>query len=201
MKLDTSFDYEAYADSYMKVFRPVVYKTYRNDEFMLCVKRTETVGLMKRAVAAISLDTEFVLRTELSIGKYDFGQGQFPVKEASDNHYWYKSAPHYSEDLPSRFEVYLSNPELIQAIPMSEQQAQAFLASRKNRYGDINRSVHAEIRFKIVRLRNGQDEFDVEIQSAQFFDRQGSTHVLHKVQRKADEQPEETASGNVLLGR
>lgn len=186
MKLDKGFDYRAHADSYMQVFRPTVWKTYKNDEFELEDKRNETVDLMKSRVDDFSLDETFTLNTRLEIGKYDFDQNSFPVENMSENHYWYEYK-YSNADFPSTFKVYLSNTEVLSAIPMEKSVASDFVKRRRDRYGNINRYLHATIKFKIVKLKNGRDEFVGEIQSAKIFDDEGRTRVVYEFEQKSTE--------------
>lgn len=181
MKLDKSFDYEAYSDSYMRAFRPVVYKTYRNDEFQFRRKKRETVELMKEATKDFKLDAPMKLTGRMTLGQYDFDKQQFPVKEATDTYHWYVNRPGGGGDLPYRYSIYFQNPELIRAIPMKEDIAEEFIKRRKNQYGKIDRVVQATIQFKLDKLKNGKDEFFVIIQSAQFFDDKGRTRLIHEV--------------------
>ncbi len=189
MKLDKSFDYDAYADSYMQAFRPVVYKTYRNDEFQFRRKKRETVELMKQATKEFKLETQMTIKGTMTLGQYDFDKQQFPVKEATDTHYWYVNHSGGRGDLPYRYAVYLQNPELIKAVPMKENIAEQFIQNRKSRSGSINRVVQAAIKFKIDKMKNGKDEFFVYIQSAQFFDDKGRTRLIHEVKLPPKKKP------------
>lgn len=91
MKLQRGFDYESHVDSYMQVFRSSAWNRYKNDEFELEDRRNETLNLMKERVDLFDLDEELTINTTFSIGKYDFGKEEFPITEATSDHYWYQS--------------------------------------------------------------------------------------------------------------
>lgn len=186
MKLDKGFDYGAHVDAYMKVFRPNVWKRYQNDEFELEAKREETIALMKERISAFDLNEEFELNATMTIGKYDFEQNEFPIVEATQSHYWYEYRYSVAE-FPSRMSAYFSNPEVVRAIPMEREAAQSFLNRRKDRYGNIDRKVQVNVRFKIEKLKNARDEFLVVIESAKFYDDMGRTRMIHSVNRATAE--------------
>jgi hypothetical protein len=184
MKLDKHFDFEANADSYMQAFRYDIYKAYRNDEFQFRRKLSETVGMMKEAAEQFSLDAEMTLNVRLTLGNYNFAKQDFPIIEMNGSNYWYKNCPYHRGNLPSSYSVHLTNKTLIRSIPMSERNAEAFIAARKTSYGSVNRSIEGVIRFKILKLRGEKNEFDVEVQSARFFADEARTRVLHSVVKK-----------------
>ena len=193
MKMDEGFDYEAFAESYMQVFRPVVYKSYRDDEFQFRKKKKETIELMKKAAKNFDLTKDFTINTTMTLGKYDFDKQEFPVIQATDTHYWYKNRPRYGSDLPSSYKIFFSNHDLIRTVPMPEERAGEFIAQRKDRSGRINRVVQCTLKFRIERIRTSNQEFSVTIESAKFYDDKGRTRQIHQIERpkkpkkKADE--------------
>lgn len=192
MKLDKHFDFEANADSYMQAFRYDIYKAYRNDEFQFRRKLSETVEMMKEAAEQFSLDSEMTLNVRLTLGNYDFDNQEFPIIEMNGSNYWYKNCPYHRGNLPSSYSVHLTNKSLVRSIPMSERNAEAFIAARKTSYGSVNRTIEGVIRFKIVKLRGEKNEFDVEVQSARFFADEARTRMLHSVVKKR--KPSETTA-------
>lgn len=181
MKLDKHFDFEANAASYMQAFRYDIYKAYRNDEFQFRRKLSETKEMMKEAAEQFSLDSEMTLNVRLTLGNYNFDNQEFPIIEMNGSNYWYKNCPYHRGNLPSSYSVHLTNKSLVRSIPMSEWNAEAFIAARKTSYGSVNRTIEGIIRFKIVRLRGDKNEFDVEVQSAKFFADEARTRMLHSV--------------------
>lgn len=180
MKIQKGFDYEAHVDSYMKVFRPVVWKRYQNDEFELEDKRRETLSLMKDRVDAFQIEEEMELNGTMTLGGYDFDNLEFPIKEATESHYWYKSR-YTSSDFPSSFSIYFSNPELIRTLPMEKDEARSFITRRKDRYGNVDRRIQMTLKFTVSKMKNAHDEFLVEIKSARFYDDKGRTRLVHQV--------------------
>lgn len=180
MKIQKGFDFEAYVDSYMKVYRPVVWKRSQNDEFELEDKRLETLSLMKERVESFSVEQEMELNCSMTLKGYDFENSEFPVKEAEESYYWYKYR-YTNSDFPSKLSIYFSNPEIIRTLPMDKDAARSFISRRKDRYGNIDRTVQVSLKFKIVKLKNERDEFLVEIQSARFYDDKGRTRLVHQI--------------------
>lgn len=191
MKLDKHFDFTANADSYMQAFRYDVYKAYRNDEFQFRKKLSETVEMMKEAAERFSLDAEMTLNVRLTLGNYNFDKQEFPIIEMNSSNYWYKNCPYHRGNLPSSYSVHLTNKSLIRSLPMSEWNAEAFIIARKSRYGDVNRTIEGVIRFKILKLRDEANEFDVEVQSAKFFSDNARTQLLHSIVKKEETKPKD----------
>ncbi|HDV7264416.1 TPA: DUF4852 domain-containing protein, partial [Mannheimia haemolytica] len=54
------------------------------------------------------------------------------------------------ENLPRKINLYVSNPEFIDGIPMGKDKAKEFLQKRKNSLGNINRSVilYVDVQFE-----------------------------------------------------
>ena len=196
MKLDPVFDFEGTADSYMRVFRPVIFKKYNDDEFQLRAKRRETIELMRNSAERFRLETAFVMRATLTLGEYDFDAQQFPVVESDGSYHWSTRIPRYANDLPERFKIFFYNPELIHAVSMSEAAAREFIRTRKNRYGDVQRNIQTELRFTILEMKNLTDEFYVELQSAKFYADKAGTRVLYEVKK----QTEKPVSSNKHIG-
>jgi hypothetical protein len=142
----------------------------------------------------------------MSVGAYDFDEQTFYVNEAAATRYWYHSRPYCSNcDLPSSFEIYLANFDLIRRLPMTQSQANDFINRRKDRYGSINRRLYATINFQIVGFKDDKSEFLTEIQSAQFFEDEHRTRLVYEVKKpedapritKADEVEQPAAPGRV----
>jgi hypothetical protein len=195
MKLDPAFDFEAYAESYMRCFRPVVYKTYRNDEFQFRDKKLETIQLMKKAAEQFSPDTRMSLLTDLTLGEYDFDNSAFPIVESTGRHFWYTPSPGSEGDLPRRYEIYFDNRELIATMPLPEDKARELIARRRSRSGSVNRSVEATIIFTVTKMKNSSDEFYTTIQSATIYEDKNRTRQLYRIVKPQDKVSEKVESG------
>ena len=141
LKLRSGLDYDANVDSYLEVFRPDVWKRYRNDEFEMASKRRETIELMKNAIAAFRIDEEFVVRASTRIGSYDFKTNKFPLEGWTESAYFYDSNyPHGS--FPSTLQLYMSNTDIVKEFPMAETAARDFVRGRIDRDGDSDRRIY-----------------------------------------------------------
>jgi Domain of unknown function (DUF4852) len=162
LKLRHGLDYDANVDSYMQVFRPDVWNRYRNDEFEMVSKRKETIELMKQAIERFSIQEPFVVRTSTRIGSYEFDSKSFPLDGWSESSYFYASNyPH--GDFPSSIEVFISNPQVVKRLAMSEVQAKEFVRNRKDRHGEINRMIYVKLNLKITKVKAEPDELLAEI--------------------------------------
>ncbi len=153
-KLNSSFDYETYVDSYMREYRSPVWKKYRNDEFQMHTKRKETIGMMKNEIEGFDLEEEFVINTGIDFGKYNFDAEEFPIDGVSPKSYFTQS--NHAGEFPYRYKVRFSNTAIFGNLEMNPEDAQAFVESRKNRYGNVDRELAAQLKFKIVE-RESQD--------------------------------------------
>ena len=150
LKLRNQLDYEANVDSFMMTFRPDVWNKYHDDEFEMVGKRKETIEIMKQLVNSFSLQESFLIRTTTRLKNYDFESKAFPIQGWDDSYYFYESQyPHGS--FPHTFRVFMSNTEVFERIPFDEQQAKEFLRNRKDRFGEIDRTVHVTISMKIIK--------------------------------------------------
>ena len=186
-KLDKHFDVSAYWDDYLEVFRPAVWKEYRNDEFQLAKKKAEALEALRERIANFDLNRDFVIRANLTIGKYDFDRSAFPVEEATTSHYWYER--HYPHgDFPERIEVYFSNPELMRHISLPPDKAEQFLASRKNSRGEVNRRICANVHIRLRSIKEGNEKLLSEIRWAQFFADDNRTTLLYETPKPPPEE-------------
>ncbi|MBX3491945.1 MAG: DUF4852 domain-containing protein [Parvibaculum sp.] len=152
MKLDRHFDYAAYANCYMSMYRSDVWNRYKNDEFRLQEKRTETIELMKRRVDEVVLGDSISIPSRTRFGEYDFDNQKFSFNPFTRNTYFYKRGGHCQ--FPDQINVKFSNFDLVDGIAMSTEDAQKFLDSRKDSYGNVNRNVQLEIDF-VPQRRDG----------------------------------------------
>lgn len=152
MKLDSYFDYESNVDCYMRLYRGEVWQRSREDEFLRQDKRDETIEIMKARVEEANLEDVYTVRTNKDFGDYDFDTNVFEFAPVSKTTYFYVRNTN-SCGLPSEIRVKFDNSDIIDGIPMSRDDAQELLTSRK-RNGDINRSVSMEIDF-VLQARDG----------------------------------------------
>jgi len=185
MRLSDDFDpkIEEYIDSYLKIYRPHIWKAaqkraQQKDDKVLKDLRAETIKIMQKKVKALSGDTLFVLRTRLVLGDYDAATKAFPLLGNSEhslgaNNCWCcspRATRPATYEFPRKFRLLFTNAEAIPALAMQPAEAERFLAERKGP-AEMKRSVYATITFKIVRTREGANHhFRGEIQSVTLHD-------------------------------
>lgn len=181
-KVDDHFTLADHVDDYMKSVRSNVWEQNRNDEFQLQKRRIETLAIIDKRVAEFDIEQDFMLKAHLTFDSYDFKKAMFPIKEATDSHYWYENNTGYSDDLPYRLEVYLKDPKMISGIPMEATAAERFVAVRKSSYGSVNRRVYANIRLRITGIRSSGG-LVAEVRWAQFFNNKNRTQLVYETPR------------------
>lgn len=186
VKLYGDFDIRRHRDDYLQVFRPDAWKQYRNDEFQLEKRRAEAAEAFRERVTNFDLNRDFVVLASLTIGKYDFDRSAFPIEEATKTHYWYERR-YPNGKFPDRIAVYFKNPELIRYISLSPDEAEQFLATRKNSRGDVNRKIYANVHIRIRSIKEWNDELLSEIRWAQFFSDDKRAKLLYETPKPPPE--------------
>lgn len=178
MKFNKDFEYtNRNIESYMKAIRPQTWEQVRNNEFQLNDQRKEIEKLMKERVAAVKAEVPMTLNVKLNIGKYDFDAKGFPIENLTETHYWYQSARNYADSLPYQFNLYFKNTQGHNFLAMDPKAAEALLADRKNRYGDIDRQFQSTINCRIVK-RKGGESLLAEIDDIKVYSDNGKTKLV-----------------------
>ena len=137
VKLDKDFDFDANVDSFMQTFRKDVWNRYHDDEFQMRKKRPEALRIFKQRVKDFDLDQQFLLaNARVFFDKYSFDHSAFPILEIDETNYWYKDR-YTNGDFPSRMRVFFKNTEMMQYMPLPADDAERFLATRKNKRGNV----------------------------------------------------------------
>lgn len=147
MKVDPEFDYKGAVEYYMRDFRKDVWEKYNKDEFEIGAKKAETIKMMQSAAAKVDLADPFIIRTGLAFGEYNFENNSFELKPFEEGSYFPSNCNCYT----SAIKVFFENPDLVDGIKMPTDQAKAFLAARKDKWGNVNRQVVAELKVVIVK--------------------------------------------------
>ncbi|HEB5611579.1 TPA: DUF4852 domain-containing protein, partial [Mannheimia haemolytica] len=119
------------------------YHKYQNDEFEFQDKIEQAGKKLQKLVddrKSEEAPIVFTIPVNSEFGNYDFEQGKFEYQPLMNGH-MYISSNQYTENLPRKINLYVSNPEFIDGIPMGKDKAKEFLQKRKNSLGNINRSV------------------------------------------------------------
>lgn len=173
-KLYPRFDYQESVEDYIKEFYPKKWALLKNDEFQLQEKKPSYIAEMKQKVAAYSVDETYTIRTAVSIGSYDFKNGIFPIEKGLQaNTYFYtdpdNTASYQLTSYPRQFKLFFSNGEGVR-LEMDQDKAKAFIASRKDKYGNVDRRVTLILTAKVTGFReaSSSDEFISDIVSYRF---------------------------------
>lgn len=151
IKLDPSYDYENFVESYMQAFRPAVWQRSHNDEFEFNGKKAETLDMMKKAAASFNLDEPLVIHTNIQFGEYDFKKHEFALNPFSDTSFF--PVGYCCNTLPSQIRLFFENSEIINGLPMEEQAARSFLNLHKQ-YGNVNRQLVADVSIRLKSLKS-----------------------------------------------
>ncbi|WP_458118860.1 DUF4852 domain-containing protein [Mannheimia haemolytica] len=128
------------------------YHKYQNDEFEFQDKIEQAGKKLQKLVddrKSEEAPVVFTIPVNSEFGNYDFEQGQFEYQPLMNGH-MYISSNQYTENLPRKINLYVSNPEFIDGIPMGKDKTKDFLQKRKNSWGNINRSVilYVDVQFE-----------------------------------------------------
>lgn len=164
MHLQPSFDFNEHVDAYMRIFRPELWKRYRNDEFELAAKRRESISMMKQSASTFAPENLFLAQTSFKFGSYDFNRGLFPLDSISESSFFsYEKL--YSHSLPNEYKIRFTNPSMVGDLAMGEADAKAFLQKRKYKSGLVDRKVYAKLFFSNVKLEGTQHTFMADLKS------------------------------------
>lgn len=198
IKFQDNYDYQFISDSYLRVFEPRVWRRVREDEFQLETERKRVARQFEREVADFSLERDVILHTWLKLGKYNLEKQAFPVTNMSAGHSWSESKDRFAvSEFSDVLDVYLKNYDMLTELPMSPDEAQAFLQRRKDSRGRINRDVEVTLRIRFLGLkRRSKTELVAEIQSARIFHDRRQKLVMRDIAKAKNEPqlPEKKAS-------
>lgn len=181
IKFQKDYNYDAIADSYLRVFEPAVWNHVKEDEFKLTKERKRVVEQCKREVEVFSLDQDLVLNTSLTLGKYNFDTESFPVTNMTERFHWYEDRFRVSE-FSSTLRLYLTNYELLATLPMPPEQAEEFLNGRKDSRGRINRRVDVKLRIRFVGLKpRSKTDLLGDVQSATLYHNRTQKLVMREI--------------------
>lgn len=181
IKYQKGYNYEAITDSYLQVFEPTVWSHVKEDEFKLRKERKRVIEQCQQEVKDFSLDRNVHLHTWLNLGNYNFDTESFPVTNMNESYHW-SEYRYRSGGFPSTFCLYLANPDLLASLPMSPENAEAFLNRRKDGKGRINRRVEVTLRIRLTGLRpRSRTDLFGEIQSATLYHNRAQKLVLREI--------------------
>lgn len=178
-KMTENFDYQNYVDSYMQLYRKQVWQKYHDDEFALQDKRKETIKIMKEKFESFDASEPFVIRTELSFGKYDFENNIFPVNGLEKGTYFPQS--HYNTGaFPHSFELHVKSVDRIGDLSMPKNEARKFINSRKDTNGDVDRTIFAKLLINPTGSSSDLEKVEGELVKVTLFSDQGMQQQIQE---------------------
>lgn len=170
-KSHSEFDYKEHVTDYIRAFHPDEWKLLKNDEFALREKKPHFVEAIKKRVNSYDEREAFTIRTQITLGKYDFQNGEFPITDGVTKNTFFNtrfmgSSLNRAEHYPDTFKLFLSNPQVIK-MEIEEDDARSFILDRKNDYGIVDREVTVKLKALVTGRREGgsPNEFTADIVS------------------------------------
>lgn len=181
-------DEDALAEWYIQNHQQDIHREYRNDEFEYRRRLAAAKEAGLQWLADFN-DEPYVIYTQVEFGEYDFEREGFPINSGfSEGYFFYKkgsgvSAPFAVEGQPEHerldslsrlVKMTFLNNEVMNGlyIDMEPDQAEAFVAERRNSYGSVDRSLRlrlvAEVRgagLGQARLRYGNYDKALELRA------------------------------------
>ena len=141
--------------SYAKVFETAVYDKYHNDEFEWYDQYQILKQNYDKRISEADFTSTYTVVTNVDFGDYDFTNGGFPVSIGEGTFFplgrpgnYYESP--YGSIFRKTIALSLDNFHEYNFFAFSKDDAKTFLQGRKDRYGDIDRTVTLQITYKIA---------------------------------------------------
>lgn len=185
---------------------PKTYSRYRNNRIALHQKEKKLMGQIKSMIAKIHTPVYFQIDRHYKLGKYNFKKHQFKFRHLRHNKeiQAFRSAGvkamAFEMVISNRIKIpkkiknikngrkreremeKVSNQNLFQAIKVKPAAAKKLLNNRKNKYGQINRTVDLSLRVKVLgsqySSRNGSPTFKGKILKATAYAGKNHTHKI-----------------------
>ncbi len=146
LKLNENVKPQDIVDGYMQMYRPTVWQKSHGDEFELEDKRKETVNILEKKISEMELAKNFTIKTILQFGNYDFTKGAYDFTPFTGSIYYHVDKCCYN-GITNSINIFFDNGDIVNGLIMPKDQAKAFLAKRKDKYGSVNRNVFSVINF------------------------------------------------------
>jgi hypothetical protein len=166
LRFSPDFDYDAAADDFLRCERPAVWRAASADEFKLTAARADAIKAMHVAAGRAEADGTFTLVSSANFGDYDPKGQRFSFRPFSVATFYsvVAPAPCGTGFLPPKIDLFFSNPEFVDGLPMDPGVAKAFLERRKS-----DRSVRVTLTVKVTGMR-GDGQLEGEIVKAEVVD-------------------------------
>jgi hypothetical protein len=137
-----------YALEYLQRLNEKNYDKYREDEFELENQKQITTNKIKENVATMSDTTMYYTDIELTLDNYDFETMSFPIGRFNE---YYKINKYLGENSPETDLVFI-NQNNFAKFAVDKFTANSFIKRRKDRHGNIDRTVFARVYFKSTKV-------------------------------------------------
>ena len=147
----TEEEYLYYAIS----FETETYNKYKNDEFEWYDQFQKIKQNCDNAIANADFSSTYSIVTGLEFGDYDFEKGGFPVSIPEGTFFplgkcSYSSSVNYYSVFRKEIALSIDSFSDYNFLPMEKDVAKAFLQGRKDRYGNVDRNITVQIKYKIA---------------------------------------------------
>lgn len=142
---------------YAKSIEEDVYDKYKNDEFEWNDKFETIKKNFAAKVENAKVDNIFGFTLDMEFGDYDFSKEAYSIKINPGTFIPLDSVGNWgckTNEFNSRIGLKLKDIEKYNLLKMSKDEAKTFLQSRKNSYGDVNRTVRVFYKFEIGSLNS-----------------------------------------------
>ena len=137
-----------YALEYLRRLNEKKYDKYREDEFELENQKQISTNKIKEGIASMNDTTTYYTDIELTLDNYDFETMSFPIGRFNE---YYKINKYLGENFPETDLVFVNQNNLAK-LAVDKFTANSFIKRRKDRYGNINRTVFARVYFRNTKV-------------------------------------------------
>lgn len=177
----------------MAYFMPNLYQNEHGNEFAILAATGKAIKKAEMAVKSWPASGPYVIRTQISFGKYNFTHHDFPLNAwGATSYYSVNNVQGFNTNpWPSfSYAVFLDNPHIAMTLPMPENRASVFIQNRTS-YGNVNRSVFAVLTIKLKGFRKnsagqiktihgfGNVEITAHIEKVKIYESQDEKHLLY----------------------
>lgn len=134
-----------FALEYLFHFNNKSYKKYRNDEFELDNQKQIATEEIKRKLDQVADSTTYCIDVNLKFDNYDFSSMSFPLDGYNKSYIVLKTLNRNVH--PSTHIVFI-NQEEFSRVMVEKEIANGFIKRKKDRYGNVDRTVYAKVYFK-----------------------------------------------------
>lgn len=137
-------DPQNYAREFLYRYNRETFTRYKDDEFEINKIVNSTILDMEKSIDSLSFTTTYTVGIKLDLNEYDFSRRAFPfllteavtVLDAT-----------WNTHALSKVYMVITNAKLFTGLEMNEDRAKNFIQKRKDRYGNVDRTVYAKVNF------------------------------------------------------